>query len=495
MLSLSPEYSTILNIIKSFIRNLSGVQINFPKNKITVDFNSKTYTIPEMIKFIKEIIDQINTLIKYTNYDLKNYSTNVTPILSKTNILHDNSQEIGTSLKSGIIHEVISRNGQILGCGRLLHYSMIPHIPTLVDKKNIEVYKLFLSLISPIENIKNSRRHRPDGLTNIKRDNMLRKMQCYFIIQDLIRYSRKQPIQKSKEWLTKRLGYITASNVAVALGKNKYKSYIDAMLEKSGITEPFKGNEATRFGEKFEDVAAKIYMLETNNNPNIKAKFFESAFIPSKDPRYCFVGGSPDGLILKKVYDDNGNFISRDGYIIEIKCPMRRWPRGTVPEHYWIQMQIQLEVTNIEVAYFLDFKFREFEKFNDMCYHPYGYLYKGAVIDIIKWENYNVDQSNSTEDYIYDLKRHYSPIFEKEDNNYLVKKWVNETVSKIKKTGDYVRYSIKYWILCNRYYVRVDRDRQWMVNNIDTMRQYWLDINYYPHYFHELYKDLIVTNE
>ena len=58
------------------------------------------------------------------------------------------------------------------------------------------------------------------------------------------------------------------------------------------------------------------------------------------------LGASPDGLIITEG--------ERYGRLVEIKCPYsRKIEEGTIPEDYWIQMQIQLEVTQLyECEYF-----------------------------------------------------------------------------------------------------------------------------------------------
>jgi hypothetical protein len=57
------------------------------------------------------------------------------------------------------------------------------------------------------------------------------------------------------------------------------------------------------------------------------------------------LGASPDGLIITEG--------PKYGRLVEIKCPYSRKVGNGIPEDYWIQMQIQLEVTNLyECEYF-----------------------------------------------------------------------------------------------------------------------------------------------
>jgi putative phage-type endonuclease len=468
----SNEFQDIIKSIKIFIRNFSSIQFNLYNN--TVLYNNNSYTISQLISYIQSI-------------------------RSKIIILQNLITEDFNKLNKPTISSIITSSG------KYLHLHNNYYTSNNLDFKYHNIYQLYLTLINPPIKIL-SNKHKKlysnilqyqytsyHSLLNNQYNNFLRKTQCYYTVQYLIRYSKKQPKQKTNEWITKRMNYVTASNTAIALGKNNYQTYHNSLLQNSGITQQFRGNEATLFGEKYEDLAVKIYMMEINQNKNIIAKFFESAFIPSKDPRFFFLGGSPDGLILKKVFDDNNNLIYRDGYIIEIKCPFRRYPKKNyIPLHYWIQMQIQLEVTNLEIAYFLDFKFKEFDEYNIICCYPYSYIYKGAVIELVYYENYNIDDTGLQHyEHIISRKMFYSDIFVRNDHDNLLSDWVNKKISIIKKNEKYIRYNIKYWIVTNKCYTKVHRNRQWLYDNINQIRQYWLDINYYKHHYQELLDDLI----
>lgn len=59
------------------------------------------------------------------------------------------------------------------------------------------------------------------------------------------------------------------------------------------------------------------------------------------------LGASPDGIINTEACD-------KFGRLVEIKCPYSRKIGGTVPYEYWIQMQIQLEVTDLYECEFVE---------------------------------------------------------------------------------------------------------------------------------------------
>ena len=59
------------------------------------------------------------------------------------------------------------------------------------------------------------------------------------------------------------------------------------------------------------------------------------------------LGASPDGIIITESCE-------RYGKLVEIKCPYSRKIGGIVPEEYWMQMQIQLEVTNLNECEYVE---------------------------------------------------------------------------------------------------------------------------------------------
>ena len=71
------------------------------------------------------------------------------------------------------------------------------------------------------------------------------------------------------------------------------------------------------------------------------AKYMEYVVLPAglvQHPTIEWLAGSPDGLI------------GEDG-LVEVKCPywqMKKGPHQEVPDHYYLQMQVQLQCTQRE---------------------------------------------------------------------------------------------------------------------------------------------------
>ena len=82
-------------------------------------------------------------------------------------------------------------------------------------------------------------------------------IQTHPIVRELL----KQPTheQRSDEWYKQRNMRLTASDAAAALKMNKYNSREELLFKKCGMSKPFVGNVATRWGQKYEDEAIEIY--------------------------------------------------------------------------------------------------------------------------------------------------------------------------------------------------------------------------------------------
>ena len=153
-------------------------------------------------------------------------------------------------------------------------------------------------------------------------------------VQELFKIPKHE--QRSKEWFAERHQRLTASDVATAIGMNPYSSRADLVYKKCGGKDVFKGNAATKHGEKWEDTAIRIYCEKYNDTS------FEFGLLPH--PTIPFLGGSPDGITAK-------------GIVLEVKCPlMRTIIPGVVPAYYLPQVQIVMECTNLEVAHFIQYK-------------------------------------------------------------------------------------------------------------------------------------------
>ncbi len=163
--------------------------------------------------------------------------------------------------------------------------------------------------------------------------------------------NKKQIKQKTQEWFNIRKTIITATDASVILNCNPYKSKKDLLLSKNNKEHINITNNAMEWGVKYEPIAISI--LE--NILNIKIK--EVGLLIHDN--LTWLGASPDGLT-------NSNIL------VEIKCVYNRKIDNNVQTIYWIQMQIQMEVCNIDECYIFQGKFIETNKdIYDNCTDKY----------------------------------------------------------------------------------------------------------------------------
>ncbi len=169
-------------------------------------------------------------------------------------------------------------------------------------------------------------------------------------------YAIPQTEQKSQAWLEQRKKYLTSSDAGTALGLNHYQKPVELLFSKCGAGKPFSGNEATRWGEKYEDEAVDHYCNAMG------MKQHEFGLIPwesvQRDPADLhipdseFLAGSPDGVALPQTDLENG-----DPVLLEVKCPFRRKIElGKCPETYQPQVQLNMYICNVKHAAFIEYK-------------------------------------------------------------------------------------------------------------------------------------------
>ena len=157
-----------------------------------------------------------------------------------------------------------------------------------------------------------------------------------------------QPEQRTPEWYVFRNSTLTASNIYKIFMSESSQSQL--IIEKCQSSDPSKYknnnlNSPMHWGQKYERVSV-LYYEQLNNT-----KVSEFGCIPHAN--YSYIAASPDGIIC----DENSNIYGR---MLEIKNVVSREINGTPKMEYWIQMQIQMEVCDLNECDFLETKFVEY---------------------------------------------------------------------------------------------------------------------------------------
>lgn len=156
-------------------------------------------------------------------------------------------------------------------------------------------------------------------------------------------------IQGTKEWFDFRWNHITASSAWKAL-EDSESARNQLIVSKCKPIDPSKYssvniNSATHHGHKFEPLSTMIYEKQYDTIVT------EYGCIESE--KYHYLGASPDGINTKI---DNPRY----GRLLEIKNPTSREITGTPKKEYWVQMQFQMEVLNLDECDFLETSFKEY---------------------------------------------------------------------------------------------------------------------------------------
>jgi hypothetical protein len=102
---------------------------------------------------------------------------------------------------------------------------------------------------------------------------------------------------------------------------------------------------ATTWGHRFESITRRIYELELAGLDTVNDTL--GRFTHATTP---WLSASPDGLVTKGPLT---------GRLVEIKSPKTRQPGEFVPVEYYVQMQIQMEVCNLDAVDFVEAQFKQ----------------------------------------------------------------------------------------------------------------------------------------
>lgn len=165
--------------------------------------------------------------------------------------------------------------------------------------------------------------------------------------------NKYQPEQRTNDWYTFRWDGLTASNLwkifdtQSSINSLIYSKCVPIDVKKYqtvNIDSPFHN------GHKYEPLSLMIYeeMYDTE----------VSEYGCITHDRYDFLKASPDGINTKK-----GN--PRYGRLVEVKNPVSRKLTGIPKKDYWVQMQHQMEVCDLNECDFLETIFKSYENENE----------------------------------------------------------------------------------------------------------------------------------
>jgi putative phage-type endonuclease len=280
-------------------------------------------------------------------------------------------------------------------------------------------------------------------------------------IKHKINYLHSQPqhTQRTPAWYDFRNNLITASN-AYKIFETKatrnqiiYEKCIAFTKRETNIEDiatPHINTESPlHWGQKYEPVSVLMYekMSET--------KIEEFGCI--KHSKYDFLGASPDGIITDPASPKYGR-------MLEIKNIVNREIDGIPKKEYWIQMQLQMEVCDLNECDFLETQFIEYENEQDFL-HDYE-IDSDSEAHFTETSNGDLKgiimyfSKEGIPTYIYkplDMNKTEFDVFENEKMEATELTWIKNI----------------YWKLKTSSCVLVKRNRRWFQDNISEIQDIW----------------------
>jgi len=272
---------------------------------------------------------------------------------------------------------------------------------------------------------------RSNKINYVKIDNQLKKLKSVI-----------QPEQRSDEWYIFRSSTLTASNI--------YKIFVSDYSQTQLILEKCEPlninkykvtntNSPLHWGQKYEPVSILYYEYIHNT------KVSEFGCIPHKD--YSYIAASPDGIIC----DSSSNLFGR---MLEIKNVVSREITGIPKMEYWIQMQLQMEVCDLNECDFLETKFIQYDTVEEYK-EDNETEYKGVILQYLKDESpYYV----------------YAPFMLMDLDSEEYKRWEDE---EIEKNKDLELITRLYWKLVKISCVLVLRNKFWFKKVQPLIEIFW----------------------
>jgi putative phage-type endonuclease len=291
--------------------------------------------------------------------------------------------------------------------------------------------------------------------------------------------NKPQPTQRTKEWYEFRHNLITASNAYKAFENENVKNqliyekcqplnqnlYIESEEETKEIV-MVNVNTTLHWGQKYEPLSVNIYEYI------YKTKIEDFGCIQHE--KYLFLGASPDGINVDKKS-------KRYGRMLEIKNIVNREIDGIPKKEYWIQMQLQMEVCDLDECDFLETKFTEYQDYDSYLFDTSNELYEDE--EGIEFQNLCLTKDNQMKGIIiYFHTKEGKPFYIYKPLDIVhpqeIEEWQENIIDHYQCNPEYKYIFMKtiYWKLEKLSCVLVCRNRQWFKDNINSLQEIWSTI-------------------
>jgi putative phage-type endonuclease len=307
--------------------------------------------------------------------------------------------------------------------------------------------------------------------------------------------NKPQPAQRTEDWYKFRHNLITASELSKVFDSQAVQNSL--IYSKCKPWTPMgrcsNPESPLHWGQKYEPISVMLY------EDIYKTKIAEFGCI--QHDTLPFIGASPDGINIDK---DSPRF----GRLLEIKNVFSRVIDGIPLKEYWIQMQSQMEVCDLDECDFLETKFVEYNGYREYVEDKFvqGSFVECELEDdednvpiesVTKKEDESEDVDNEEEKesepiviekplpcpykykgciMMFSLITDQIPVYEfkplmlNDDDEETI--WEEETVKKYEKNG-YRWIKNIYWKLQVFSCVLVLRNRFWFNSSIPQIKSIW----------------------
>ena len=286
--------------------------------------------------------------------------------------------------------------------------------------------------------------------------------------------SKPQPAQRTKEWYQFRHNLITASNAYKAFESQATKNQLiyekcqplkasgDDDSDTEEAVKMVNVNTTLHWGQKYEPLSVKIY--EHDYETGVED------FGCIQDEEYAFLGASPDGI--------NTDIESpRYGRMLEIKNIVNREIDGIPKKEYWIQMQLQMKVCDLDECDFLETRFVEYPDRNTFSEDTSDDIYEDD--NGLEFKNICLSKDNKKKGIIlYFHTKEGKPyyVYKPLDISHPadILQWEESMLDLYQSDKfNYTYIKFIYWKLEEVSCVLVCRNRQWFEGAIQELKELW----------------------
>jgi len=283
--------------------------------------------------------------------------------------------------------------------------------------------------------------------------------------------NKPQPEQRTNEWYQFRHNLITASNAYKAFENQTTKNQLiyekcQPLILNNSSNEVVMVNTNTslHWGQKYETLSLKIY----EDTYNTKVDDFGCI----QHSTYKYVGASPDGINV----DTNSQ---RYGRMLEIKNIVNREIDGIPKKEYWIQMQLQMEVCDLDECDFVETKFIEYTDTNSYIEDTSEELFEDEEGN--EFNNVCLSKDDKIKGLIiYFHTKEGKPFYVYKPLDIVhpfdIKDWEDKTIEYYQENPErnkYIYMKTIYWKLEQISCVLVCRNKQWFHDNINELGEVW----------------------